>query len=118
MALTVSRFVQVIRRQNAGLNRDKDAPGLKAGFPAYNCENEGTGRMSVRGLIRAARTLTVNDRKRLVKALVDMLAESAQEQPKRKRSLREFRGRGQHLYDGTDAQAYVNQLHKNWDDPL
>jgi hypothetical protein len=30
-------------------------------------------------------------------------------QAKQKRILHEFRGLGAHLYDGTDAQAYLNQ---------
>jgi hypothetical protein len=72
--------------------------------------------MSVQEMIQAAQTLSVAERKQLIKALVDMLAESASAHPTRKRSLREFRGRGAHLYDGTDAQAYVNQIRSEWDD--
>ena len=72
--------------------------------------------MSVQEMIRAAQTLSNDERKQLVKALVDMLAESAQQPPKQKRSLRDFRGLGSHRYDGTDAQAYVNQLRSEWDD--
>jgi hypothetical protein len=70
--------------------------------------------MSLQEMIQEARTLSVDERKQLVKALVDMLTESAQ--PKPKRSLREFRGLGAHLYDGTDAQTYVNQIRGEWDD--
>jgi hypothetical protein len=70
--------------------------------------------MSLQEIIQEARTLSVDERKQLVKALVDMLTESAQ--PKPKRSLREFRGLGAHLYDGTDAQTYVNQIRGEWDD--
>ncbi len=71
---------------------------------------------SVQEMIQEARALSVDERKELVKALVDMLAESSQAAPRRKRSLLEFRGVGAHLYDGTDAQAYVNQLRSEWDD--
>lgn len=74
--------------------------------------------MSVQEMIQEARTLSVDERKELVKALVDMLAESPQPKPARKRSLREFRGLGAHLYDGTDAQAYINQIRSEWDDRL
>ena len=72
--------------------------------------------MSVQEMIQEARTLTIDERKQLVKALVDMLAEPPQAGPQRKRRLREFRGLGAHLYDGTDAQAYVNQIRSEWDD--
>lgn len=72
--------------------------------------------MSVQEMIQAAQALSIDERKQLARALVDMLAEAAQAQPKRKRSLREFRGLGAHLYDGTDAQTYVNQIRSEWDD--
>jgi hypothetical protein len=72
--------------------------------------------MSVQEMIQAAQTLSVAERKQLIKALVDMLAESAAAHPTRKRSLHEFRGRGAHLYDGTNAQAYVSQIRSEWDD--
>jgi hypothetical protein len=72
--------------------------------------------MSVQEMLQVARTLSVDERKQLVKALVDMLAESSQARPKRKRTLREFRGLGAHLYDGTDAQTYVSQIRSQWDD--
>lgn len=72
--------------------------------------------MSLQELIQEARVLSIDERKQLIKALVDMLAESATAGPQRKRSLGEFRGLGAHLYDGTDAQDYVNRLRSEWDD--
>ncbi len=72
--------------------------------------------MSVQEMIQAAQTLSIDERKELVKALVDMLAESAQSNPKRKHSLHEFRGLGAHHYDGMDAQTYVNDIRSEWDD--
>lgn len=72
--------------------------------------------MSVQAMIQEAATLSIEERKELVKALVDMLTEPQQPKSKRKRSLREFRGLGAHLYDGTDAQAYVNQIRSEWDE--
>ena len=71
--------------------------------------------MSVQEMIQEAQTLSVDERKQLIKALVDMLADSSPTRSKRKRGLREFRGLGAHLYDGTDAQAYVNQMRSEWD---
>jgi hypothetical protein len=72
--------------------------------------------MSVHAILQEARSLSVDERKQLVKALVDMLTEPPPS-AKGKRTLREFRGLGAHLYDGTDAQAYVDQLRSEWDDP-
>jgi hypothetical protein len=72
--------------------------------------------MSVEEIIRAAQALSIDERRQLAKALVDMLAETRQAERKRKHSLREFRGVGAHLYDGTDAQTYVNQIRSEWDD--
>jgi hypothetical protein len=45
--------------------------------------------MSVQEMIKEARTLSIDKRKELVKALVDMLTEPS-EMPKKKRSLLEF----------------------------
>ena len=71
--------------------------------------------MSVQELIQEARTLSLDERKQLMKALVDLLTEPAAK-TKQKRSLRDFRGLGAHLYDGTDAQAYINRIRSEWDD--
>lgn len=70
--------------------------------------------LSVQAMIQEAKTLSIDERKELVKAIVDMLTEP--QQTKSKRSLREFRGLGAHLYDGTDAQTYVNQIRSEWDE--
>lgn len=70
--------------------------------------------MSIQEMIQEARTLSTVERKELIKALVDMLTEEAI--PPKKRSMREFRGLGAHLYDGTDAQEYVNKMRSEWDE--
>lgn len=70
--------------------------------------------MSIQEMIQEARTLSTVERKELIKALVDMLTEEAP--PPKKRSLREFRGLGAYLYDGTDAQEYVNKMRSEWDE--
>lgn len=72
--------------------------------------------MSVQNIIQEARTLSIEERKELMKALVDLLAEPSQTSSKPKRSVREFRGRGAHLYDGTDAQAYLDKIRDEWDE--
>ncbi len=70
--------------------------------------------MSPYEIVEEARKLSVDEQKELIKLLVDILPET---QPKKKkRSLSEFKGLGAHLYDGTDAQEYVNQIRSEWDD--
>lgn len=71
--------------------------------------------MSVQEILDKARALTLEERKLLIKTLVDTLNDTPVE-PKRRRSPREFRGLGAHLYDGMDAQEYVKRLRSEWDD--
>jgi len=71
--------------------------------------------MSVQDMLREAQYLSNGERKVLVKGLIDMLTEPTQTVNKHKRSLREFRGVGALLYDGTDAQTYLNQSRDEWD---
>lgn len=71
--------------------------------------------MSVQDMLHEAQHLSHEERKALVKGLMDMLAESTQTVNKPKRSLREFRGVGASLYNGIDAQVYLNQIRDEWD---
>lgn len=72
--------------------------------------------MSLQDMIREARTLSTDERKQLAKALVDMLAEPPMPAVPPKRSARDYRGRGAHLYDGTDAQVQIDRLRREWDE--
>jgi len=69
--------------------------------------------MSLREIVQEARTLPVEERKQLIKILVDTLTET---QAPKKHSILEFAGRGAEMWDGVDAQEYVNQLRGEWDD--
>jgi hypothetical protein len=69
--------------------------------------------MSLPELIEEARTLSLEERKQLMKALVDMWTETPKPQPKR--SLRELRGLGKEIWAGIDAQDYINQQRDEWD---
>ncbi|MDX2141195.1 MAG: hypothetical protein SF123_24135 [Chloroflexota bacterium] len=71
--------------------------------------------MTVTQILEQARELSLEERKELARALVDLLTEVPQPHEKR-HSLREFRGVGAHLYDGTDAQEYVNRIRSEWDE--
>jgi hypothetical protein len=70
--------------------------------------------MTLQEMIREARTLSVEERKQLIKALVDIVNEPSAKEPK-KRNLLELAGLGAEIWEGIDAQEYVNQLRSEWD---
>lgn len=72
--------------------------------------------MTIQEMIQEARTLSVEERKQLIKALteMDILDEPQTEKPK-KRNIMEFLGLGAEIWEGVDAQEYVNQLRSEWD---
>jgi hypothetical protein len=69
--------------------------------------------MTIQEILEEIPLLSVAERKQLIHALVDSLDEPTQA---KKRNILEFAGIGAELYDGTDAQEYINQLRQEWDD--
>ena len=63
--------------------------------------------LTVEEIIAAASQLTENDRRRLVEALT--AGETAP-----CRSITELRGLGKEMWQGQDAQEYVNQERDSW----
>jgi hypothetical protein len=72
--------------------------------------------MSVETILEEIRVLSVEERKRLISAIVDTLTESSSEPARKRRSILEFEGVGAEMWQGIDAQEYVNQLRNEWDD--
>ncbi|MCA0454999.1 MAG: hypothetical protein LCI00_13585 [Chloroflexi bacterium] len=70
--------------------------------------------MTIQEMIQEARTLSVEERKQLIKALVDIVNEPEAAPPK-KRNLLELAGLGAEIWEGIDPQEYVNQLRSEWD---
>ncbi len=66
--------------------------------------------MTLQEIIQEVRLLDVEARKQLILWIVDSLTE-----PPKPYSILDFAGAGAHLYDGTDAQDYINQLRSEWD---
>ncbi len=64
---------------------------------------------TVEQILQQAKMLSAEERKELVKQLIDTLDAS------RKRSLKELRGLGKAIWEGVDAQEYVDQLRREWD---
>mgnify|MGYP000885667483 CR=1 FL=1 len=70
--------------------------------------------MTIQEMIQEARMLSVEERKRLIKALVDILNEPEAEKPK-KRNIKEFAGIAAHLANEEDPQDYVKRVRNEWD---
>jgi len=68
--------------------------------------------MALREIVQEARALSVEERKELIKLLVDSLTEDV---PPKQRSLLELAGLGAEIWEGIDAQEYVSQLRSEWD---
>lgn len=71
--------------------------------------------MTIAEILQQAKTLSARERKELVKLLVDSL-DVSETTPHRKRRLSELRGLGKDIWQGIDAQAYVDQLCHEWDE--
>lgn len=69
--------------------------------------------MSVAEILEQAKTLTAEERKELTKLLIDMMDAG---HPPAQRRLSELRGLGKEIWQGIDAQKYVDQLRSEWDD--
>jgi len=69
--------------------------------------------MSVAEILEEVRALSLEERKQLIKLMVDTLTETPE--PPKKHSLMELRGLGKEIWAGIDAQEYVNQLRGEWD---
>lgn len=69
--------------------------------------------MTVTDIVEQAKALSIQERKLLIKLLVDGL--DRQEMPAQPRSITELRGLGKTIWQGIDAQDYVNELRNEWD---
>ncbi|HLU10354.1 MAG TPA: hypothetical protein VK003_11845 [Oceanobacillus sp.] len=66
--------------------------------------------MNYEELTQEIRQLSVEERKALISFIVDTFTET------KDRSLLELEGLGAEIWEGIDAQEYVNQLRSEWDD--
>lgn len=66
--------------------------------------------MNVYELLEKAKTLEQRQQKELIMLLIDHLASQP---PKPKRSLSELQGLGKEIWQGVDAQEYINELRGN-----
>jgi hypothetical protein len=66
-------------------------------------------------ILQQAKTLSGQERKELVKLLVDSL-DIPEAVPRQQQRLSELRGLGKEIWAGIDAQEYVDQLRNEWDE--
>lgn len=71
--------------------------------------------MTIQDIIRQARALSPEQRKELIKYLIDILELEAQPQRPQRR-LSELRGLGRELWENTDPQTYLDELRSEWND--
>jgi len=71
--------------------------------------------MTFAEILQQAKTLSGPERKELVKLLVDSL-DVPEAAPRQLRRLSELRGLGKEIWEGIDAQEYVDQLRSEWDE--
>jgi hypothetical protein len=64
--------------------------------------------MAVNDILEEIRALSLEERKQLMKLMVDTLTEPV-ETPKKARSLRDLRGLGREIWAEVDVQEYINQ---------
>ena len=71
--------------------------------------------MTIAEIVDQARSLSLQERKELVKLLIDTFDMSESEKT---HSILEFEGIATHLADDEDPQAYVSRIRREWDDRL
>lgn len=72
--------------------------------------------MTVAEIVDQAKALSAQERKQLIKTLVDTLdAPDAGAAAPKKHSILELAGLGEEVWEGVDTQEYVNQLRDEWD---
>ena len=73
--------------------------------------------MTLEALMHEIRALPVDERKRLLDLIADTLPESVRQAGEKQHDIMEFRGLGAEIWQGIDAQEYVNRLRDEWDKP-
>ena len=70
---------------------------------------------TVEEIYEQAKRLSDAERLRLVSMIAADLATAAPRERPKRRSIMELHGLGKEIWEGIDAQEYVNQLRDEWD---
>jgi hypothetical protein len=71
--------------------------------------------VTVEEIYEQAKQLSAAERLRLASLITGDLAATAATETPPKRSILELEGLGKEIWEGIDAQEYVNELRKEWD---
>jgi hypothetical protein len=72
--------------------------------------------MTLQDIVREAQALAAEERRELIKILVDTLGNpETNDSQGKQHSLMELAGLGAELWQGIDAQQYVDELRGEWD---
>lgn len=63
---------------------------------------------------RLAESLTLDEQMRLIEELSSLIRQQVMLTPKPKRSILELEGLGKEIWQGIDAQEYINQERDGW----
>lgn len=66
--------------------------------------------MTLEAMLEEIRALPVRERKQLIQLIVDSLPDNGEPDVHPKRSLTELRGLGKEIWQGIDAQEYVDSV--------
>jgi hypothetical protein len=69
--------------------------------------------MTVAELLEQAKELSSDERKELARLILDTVDKA--EAPRKKHSILELAGLGKEIWEGIDAQEYINALRSEWD---
>ena len=72
--------------------------------------------MTYSDIVRQIPHLTLEERMRLIRVIVDTLLEAEAAPAPKKRSILEFEGIAERLADEEDSQEHVKRLRSEWDD--
>ena len=73
--------------------------------------------MTLQEVLRSAESLSREEQSQLIKLLLDRVLPNSNAEPNKVHSLRELRGLGKEIWEGVDAQEYINQQRDEWDKP-
>ncbi|MBL8134842.1 MAG: hypothetical protein JNL42_23480 [Anaerolineae bacterium] len=68
--------------------------------------------MTLEAILQEIRGLPIRERKRLITLIIDTLPDELDSPAKR--SISELRGLGKEIWEGVDAQTYVDELRSEW----
>lgn len=70
--------------------------------------------MTLEAIVEEIRALPIEERKHLIRLIVDSLTQPVSGDVPDKRRLKELRGLGKEIWANVDVQSYINQERDEW----